>query len=390
MRIPDKPAKPNRPLRIMHLIPSLDPGGAEMMLYRLVSELGPERADHIVYSMCGNGSVGELLRQKGIEVRSLGMNRGTPDLRSILRLWRGMRNWKPDVVQTWMYHANLLGGVVAKLAGGIPLVWSLHHGDLREGPHRRLTMLALRAGAFFSGWLPARIVCCAESTREIHAGMGYRLSRMVVIPNGFDVQFFKPIQDARKVCQERMGIPEESEAAVIAGRFDPQKDHRNFLAAAKLLHKRFPGVLFLMCGKGITADNKDLANMLADAGPAGGVRLLGGRTPEEVAQLMSRSVLTSSAAFGEAFPCVIGEAMACGSVCVVTDVGDSARIVGDSGVVVRPRSPEALADALASVFSMSDAARTRMGLDARRRIELNFSIEKVASMYRNLYLELLR
>jgi glycosyltransferase involved in cell wall biosynthesis len=315
------------------------------------------------------------------------MTQGRPDPRAIFSLDKALRAWSPHVIQTWMYHADLLGGLVGKLLRGTPVVWNVRHNDLQSGVDHWMTLRIAECCGFLSRWIPARIVCCAQSSRRIHARLGYRWSKMAVIPNGFDLEVYRPHPGAGGLCQERFGIPPDRSIVSLVARYHPHKDHVTFFAAAALCAYRYPETLFALCGDGITTSNTELMRLIRQAGLGDRVYLLGRCAPKEIALIMSRSTVVTSSSSSEAFPNVIGEAMACGAVCVVTDVGDSAYIVGDAGISVAPRSPEDLANGWMRVFEMDDQTRGAFGRSARERIEHKFSLPVVASQYEDLYLE---
>jgi glycosyltransferase involved in cell wall biosynthesis len=241
------------------------------------------------------------------------------------------------------------------------------------------------ACARLSHWLPARIVCCSEASRQVHRQRGYPADKMLVITNGFDLATFRPDQGARQSVRQELGIPEDAPLIGLVARFDPQKDHRNFLQAAAKLHAQLPESYFLLCGDDLTWENAELVGWIEPVGIRHRCRLLGTRedTPRLTAAL---DLATTSSAYGEAFPLVIGEAMACGVPCVVTDVGDSAIIVGETGVVVPPRDPQALATGWSQLLlDMSRDERLQLGMAARQRIMERYSMGKIVAQYESLY-----
>jgi glycosyltransferase involved in cell wall biosynthesis len=220
----------------------------------------------------------------------------------------------------------------------------------------------------------------------VHAEFGYVENKMVVIPNGFDLTIFKPEAGTRLSVRQELGISNEALIIGLVGRFDPQKDQYNFVQAAALLHMVLPEVHFLLCGDGISWQNSKLAEWIEKAGIPNNFHLLGRR--EDITRLTTALDIATSSSIGEGFPNVIGEAMACGVPCVVTDVGDSALIVGDTGRVVPPKNPQALAAAWSDLIKMGPEYRRQLGLAARRRIEENYSLPAIVAQYENLYEEL--
>jgi glycosyltransferase involved in cell wall biosynthesis len=371
-------------MKILHVINDLHTGGAEMMLLKLLSVLDREAYEPAVMSLISIGPIGERIRSLGIPVRSLGMRNGVPDLRAVLWLARLIRQERHKLVQTWLYHSDLIGGLAAKLAGGPPVVWNIRNSDLC---YKRMTFLTVRACARLSRWLPARILCCSESAGAFHAAMGYVADKIVHVPNGFDLEAFRPDPAARDAVRRELGIPEAAPLIGLVGRFDPQKDHATFIQAAARLGGLRPDVHFLLCGNRVDWENSELAAEIARAGIRDRCRLLGSRSDMPRIQA-SLDIATSSSACGEAFSNAIGEAMAAGVPCVVTDVGDSAAIVGPTGRVVPTRDPEALVRAWQSLLELAPERRGALGAAARDRIGRHFSLAAIAARYAALYDEI--
>lgn len=367
-------------LRVTHVITSLQVGGAQVMLSRLLAgQAGPAE----VISLTDAGPLAEVLAAQGVRVRALGMRRGVPSPMSALRLAGWLRADRPDLVQTWMYHADLIGGVAARLAG-VPVVWGLHHTDLPAHATKLGTRLTAAACARLSRRVPAAIVCCSQATYDVHAALGYAPDKLTVIPNAFDLDAFQPSATARASVRAELGLDPEALLVGQFGRYHPQKDHRTFLEAAGRLAARLPHVHFLLAGDDVEEANAELAAPMGALGLAGRVHLLGRR--DDVPRLMAAlDVATLSSAFGEGLPMVIGEAMACAVPCVVTDVGDAARVVGDTGVVVPPREPAALADAWEALLSAEPGARRARGEAARQRVADHYHLPAMIARYEALH-----
>ena len=375
-------------LKIAHIITGLNTGGAETMLYKLLSGMDREAFEPLVVSLTDIGPVGEKIRVLEVPVRALGMRRGVPDPRGVWRLAQQLKAERPHLVQTWMYHADLLGVFAARLGGGIPVVWGIHHSNLDPEINKRTTIWTAKVCARLSHRLPVRIVCCSEASRRVHTALGYAGDKMVVIPNGFDLSAFKPDLRAKVGVREELGITQEALLIGLVGRFDPQKDHRNFVAAAARLRSDYPQVHFLLCGDGVNWNNGELAGWIEEAGLRQQFHLLGRR--EDMPRLTAALDIASSSSCGEGFSNVIGEAMACGVPCAVTDVGDSAFIVGETGLVVPPRNPEALAQAWKKLIQMGPEGRQKLGEAARKRILENFNLPDIVASYEALYKEVVR
>ena len=371
-------------IRVMHVITTLGPAGAENMLCEIAGGMDGAKFQNDVVSLTGILDLAERMQAIGVRVRSLGMKAAMPNPLLVVRLARWMREAKPDVVHTWMYHANLVGGLAARLAGGLPVVWGIHHSTLDPRVDKRLTFFVNRACAFLSRRLPARILCCSEASLRIHKRLAYAAEKLEVIPNGFDLEKAKPDPRARLSVRGELGLPTDSPLIAMAARFHPQKDHRNFVRAAARFKRQVPKVHFVLCGFNVTWENPELSEWIDEAGMRDSFHLLGMR--KDVPRLFAAvDIVTTSSISGEAFPIVIGEAMACGTPCVVTNVGDSALIVGDTGEVVAPGDPGALAQGWRRLIEAGPDSRRRLGTAARRRVEEHFALPAIVERYQAVY-----
>lgn len=374
-------------INLVHVITGLNTGGAEIMLYKTAAFADRAKFSVSVVSMLPEGPVAEKLKAIGVPVLSLGMKKGLPNPASVFALRRYLRRGRADIVQTWMYHANLLGGLAARLAG-VPCVWGMHHSNLSPEVNRPRTVAVAKLCGLLSGPLPAKIVCCAQKTLELHADIGYRRDKMLVIPNGFDIRDFHPNPESRAVFREELGLPEDAFLIGMVGRYDPQKDHANFLLAAQYFTETNRDAHFVLCGDGLVPENGELVSKMPPLAKRR-THLLGRRS-DIPAINAALDIASLSSSDGEAFPNVVGEAMACETPCVVTDVGDTAVIVGDTGRVVPPRDARALAGAWGDMYDMSADARIILGKRARARIRDNFEIEEIVGRYEDLYEDVLR
>jgi glycosyltransferase involved in cell wall biosynthesis len=373
-------------VRVLHVISGLDVGGAQTMLAKLLRSTA-SRTEARVVSLTGDGPAADSIRALGVEVVSLEMRRGVPDPRGIVALAREMRRFRPDVVQTWMYHADLVGGLASLMAGRPPVIWGIRNADLDEDTARWTTRQTLRVCALLSGALPARIVSCSERARDFHVARGYRADKMVVIPNGFDLDDFRPDAAARAAVRRELALAPGAPVVGMVARYHPMKDFETFARAAGLASRDLPGLRFVLCGEGVTPDNVELTGWLGRAGVLERTALLGRR--EDVRRILVALDLFTLSSASEGFPNALGEAMACGVPCVVTDAGDARWIVGEAGRVVPVRSPEALAAAWRGVLE-DEAERARAGERARKRVASLFSVSAVAAKFTELYPAVLR
>jgi len=376
----------NKKIKLLHIITGLSTGGAEMMLYKLISKMDRNYFDICIVSLTGIGPVGEKIKKLNISVVAIGMKKGWKGFfgfSEFFRLLRIVKNYKPDAIQTWMYHSDLIGGLVGKLLK-VPVIWNIRQSNLNPKYNKKTTIWTVKICAKFSKVLPKKIICCSYASKDVHSKLGYDENKMVVIPNGFDLNAFLPDRRGGEKVRRELGLNDKTIVIGFAARFDPQKDHKNFFEAAKILHKVYPNVRFLLCGDGISWDNKKLREWIEKSGIKKATHLLGRR--DDMKNIYnSIDIFCCSSSYGEGFPNVIGEAMACEIPCVVTDVGDSAIIVRDTGFVIPPKNPEALAEAMIKMIEIGEGKRRELGKKARDRIKENYSIEKIVKNYEQLY-----
>lgn len=356
------------------------------MLYKVISRMDRQRFQSVVVAMSEKGPIGRKIEVEGSSVIELGMALGRPNAAGPLRFYRLLRKEKPHILQTWLYHADLLGILIGKMASVQRVVWGIRCSEMELNHYRFLTTMTLKMCAVLSG-LPDAVIVNSEEGKRAHLRLGYKPRRTITIPNGFDTMQFHPDPGARARLLSELGIGDESVLIGLIARFDPMKDHENFLRAASLL-KTWENVHFVLAGKGVVPENRDLT-MHMDSRLSGKIHFLGPR--EDIPRIAPGfDIATSSSAYGEGFSNTIGEAMACGVPCVVTDVGDSARIVGDSGVVVEPRNAAALSGAWSRMLEMGREGRKKLGERARARVLENYSIDKVVRQFEEFYEEVMQ
>lgn len=374
-----------KPLRVLFITAGLESGGAEMSLYKMVTRMDPSRFECRVLSLTDMGSVlGEKIQAAGIPIEALGFRRGLPNPLMLMALARRIRTLNPGLVQTWMYHADLIGGVAAKLAGNFPIVWAIHSTDFHPTRTKAQTRWVVRLNSRLSSVLPAKITCCSGAALSVHADLGYARDRLCVIHSGIDTEEFVRDSRARSAFCDELQIDVRTPLVGLMARFDPQKDHETFFHAAGLLAKRQPMARFVLCGSGVTPDNPTLAGWAREAGVADRTHFLGLR--QDIARVTAAlSVATCCSSYGESFSLVLGEAMACGVPCVTTDMEGPVSVVGGLGWVVPRRDPQHLADAWQSALSLSSEERRDWGFRARQSIQARLSLQMTVQQYEAFY-----
>ena len=370
-------------LKVAHVITGLTSGGAEENLYRILDALRPRGVLSTVYSLGDQGVYGSRIAALGVRVRCLEMRAAAPNPLKVLQLASWLRQDRPDVVQTWMYHADLVGGLAARLAVDIPVVWGVRHSSLDPASTKTGTMLIARCCARCSSWLPTSIVCCSNASISSHVALGYSAQKMKLISNGVDPQVFAPNEEARTRLRGELGLAAQTPLSGFVARYHKDKNFPGFARAAGMLAESHPDARFLLCGDGVDHNNHELMRLLGQHGVADRCILLGERG--DIPVVMAGLDVLVSPSLTEGFPNVVAEAMSCGAPCVVTDVGDSALIVGDTGMVVAPNDDEALAQAWMRLLCETPEQRRQRGRQARERIGAEFSIASMVDKYEALF-----
>ena len=380
-------------IKILFVTTGLESGGAEMSLYKLVTRMDRTRFDCSVLSLTNSGPVlGARIAAEGIPLHCLGLRRGAPDPRMVTRLAHWIAQTKPDVVQTWMYHADLIGTLASVLARrpgrNIPVIWSVHCTSLMRGKNKSQTLQVVGLNSKLSHRGPACVLCCSDAALETHRKIGYRADRLQVIASGIDTEEYVPNPAARADVRRELGIPLDAPLIGLSARFDPQKDHETFFRAAARLREVRPDAHFLLWGVNVSPDNPDLTRWAQAAGVLPQTHLLGLR-PDTARLTAALDAATCCSSFGESFALVVGEAMACGVPCVTTAMPGPQALVGDVGWVVPVKDDDALARAWQEMLSLTPPALHTYAENARARIEHLFSLRKTVREYEDFYTHLL-
>lgn len=356
---------------VLHVIPGLGLGGAEAMLTNLATAPG-RRTAPIVVDLLKGGAHAEQLRAAGIPLYEFGVRGPVGFLLALRRLARLIGELRPDVVQGWMYYGDLAAALALGRSGRrgqTRLYWGVRCSDMDVARYGLALRYAVRACRRLSH-LPDAVIANSQAGARVHRALGYRARAFEVIENGIDSGRFRPDAAARSVARKALGIASDASVAILPARVDPMKDHEGFLAALD----RLPDVTALTVGLG--TDRLPARANLIGLGPRGDMAAL----------YNAADLMVLSSAYGEGFSTVLGEAMACGLPAVVTDVGDSARIVGETGTVVPPRDPMALAQAIEAFFAKPAVGRAALGQAARARMVEDFSLERALARFETLYL----
>lgn len=365
-------------MRVLHVITGLGQGGAEGVLFRLLSNK-EAHDEHFVISLGEGGFYKSQIEALGVSVFELGMSGVRGKLVGLVRLFCLFRRLAPDVVQTWMYHADLLGGLVGWFSR-VPVVWGIRQSEVNLRSVSLATYLLCRVNALLSWVVPTLIVNCSKHSINVHSALGYKRSLFRFVPNGY-------VTDVSLVGN-KLSLPDEINSScqfVVghAGRVDPVKNHALFIRSVKESKSSGIPVFGVLVGKG--------TEHLPNAMPGGeeykssGFHFFGAVSDMGPFYRTCDCLILSSD--WEGFPNVVAEAMTYGVPCIVTAVGDAANIVGDTGWVVPVGDQDAMVQAIERAFRefQCPSAWLQRCDAARRRVIENFSIIRMSQNFEEVW-----
>lgn len=364
-------------IKVCHVITCLDQGGAQTMLLKLLAAKEfKENYDPYVFSFMGDGVLGSQIRQMGCKVFSVNTGFNLEILHSIIILAKFLKRESINVVQTWTYHSDLMGGIAAKLAGIKHVFWGVRHANLDWSVNSFSTIFCAYASVFFSYFIPSRIIYCSHLGKVVHERLGYKTNGKV-IPNGFNSSRFHKSELHRSIARSKIGLQTNAMVIGCVGRFHPIKGQKLLLKAFRTLASDYPDLWLVFCGRGV---EEELVGDLSGIDRV--IFLPETRDIEQVYRIFDIFCLPS---LGEAFPNVLAEAMLTENFCVASDVGDVSIILNHNGLVCMPNSVSALCTALRAALCMPEKDRQAMAKAGKDWVNREFSNQKVIDQFNELY-----
>ncbi len=368
-------------MRIVHIINGLGDGGAEHTLYKVCKY--DIKNKHIVISFKKNGKYFSLLKKLGIKVYCLNANFFS--IHKFFFLIKLLRSLKPDIAQTWLVHADLIGSIAARLANIKNVVWNVRYSKIEIGKAKLTTILIIKILAKMSYVLPKLIIIVSKKAKKIYEDIGYDKKKLKFIPNGYDLSSFKIDKNQKIKFKKKIKLRKSIPLIGYVARYDPLKDHLNLLYALSL--NRLKGVEFLCLLVGTNVNkSKILINEIKKLRLNKYVRLLG--PTNNISQVMNSLDIHVQSSLSEGFPNVVAEAMGHKTPCIVTNVGDSNEIVGKTGWIVPPKKPIKLAKIIEIALNEVGTKNWRKRCNnARVRIKEKFSIKQMINSYNEIWIK---
>ncbi|MBV2127801.1 glycosyltransferase [Arsukibacterium indicum] len=365
---------------VIHLITGLGNGGAEGALYRLIEN--DKSSKHIVFSMTSGGKYVEKLQKIGVEVTCLNIKGLISFISGLFALRRAERRVKPVAFQSWMYHADLMISVYALLFFKRNVFWSIRHSTFEKAVTPLSIRVIVKICAFLSSFVPRKIICCSENAKAIHIEKGYKGSKFEFVANGYNFARLTFSEAKRLEFRASLGMQDNDFLIGNVARWHPQKDHQSLLSAFSQFAAGKDNVYLILVGRDMTGDNATLHKLITTYQVEKKVILYG--ESDDIPGVMSGIDLhVMSSSYGEAFPNVVVEAMACETPVIVTDVGDAAAIVGEHGIVTKPENVQQLSAAMAQMFKKSadKASWSTLGRDSKLWVTQEFDISKMINRF---------
>jgi len=373
-------------MKILHIITGLGRGGAETLLYQFC--IHDKEYEHIVISLSGTQDYSLKLRRLNISVHSLNFSNSKISIKGLYKLYKLIRQIKPDIIQTWMIHADMVGGIVGRLAGIKNIFWGVHHSNLTGRKSKNTTRLIIKVNSILSYFIPKKIIYCANSSKKIQESIGFKKSIGVVISNGYNTNIFKNNDTFRKSFRNEHNISDDTFIIGHVGRYSPLKDQTTLIEAFHILEQKGYKFKLVLVGTNLDRNNIDLVSFLNKKELSDKVLLLGRR--DDIPKIMNGIDLFVLSSITEAFPNVLNEAMACGTPCVSTNVGDSSLIIDSTGWVTQKKNQKVLANSITEAYEEKKLKNTlwlKRKLACRDRIVKNFSLEEMIKRYKDIWRE---
>jgi len=371
------------PTCVFHIITGLDCGGAENMLLKLVQASDPKHYRHVVYVLTPAYTLLPAFAEAEVEVRMLNIHGLNGVIQALISVIWDVRKEQPKIVMSWLHHADLFAALVKVLQPQQRIIWNIRCSklDLNDLPRSNIFLVRLLAKLSF---LPNAVITNSLAGKNEHIAVGYKPRQWIFLPNGFDLERFHPDPLGKTETRDALGLTSRDFVIGVVGRYHPMKGYGLLAEAAALIQTQLPSARFVVVGKGLSSDNHDFVNLLQDHNVLPKMQLLGMR--DDIPALMRAFDVLLSTSTSEGFPNVIGEAMASGTPCVSTDVGDCRIIIGNTGFTVAQNTADDIAKAVIQAATIAPEELDKIGIAARKRIEDNYSITKILGSYQNLYI----
>ena len=368
-------------IKILHIISGLNDGGAESLLFNFLCH--SKNNINFVISLKGKGKYGKMIEEKGIKIFYFNFSFNISLISNFIDLIKLIKKINPDVVQTWLYHADLLGGCAAYIANSKNIFWGIHHGSLDKNINKFSTIFVSKINSYLSYFIPKKIIVCADSSKFLHIKNGFSQKKFITIPNGIDIKKFKRSSKKRAFFRNKINIKSDETLYGTVARFHPIKDHITLIKSIFRLKNAGYKFKYLLIGESINNKNKLLNELIKKYGLEEIIILI--EKEENISLVMNAIDLHVLSSKSEALPMVILEAMGCGTPCISTNVGDVKNLIFDKNLVVETSNQLELFNAMRIFSDLDQKNKKKLSISVEKHIKENYSLENMTAKYLNLY-----
>ena len=360
-------------MRILSVIVDLNKGGAEINFYRLNAYFKKQGHDILVICLSKNGFFSKKLNNINIDVLHLNLSLNFNIFKKLYFLFKSIKNFKPDIVQTWMYHSNIIGGILAKIAGVKFINWNIRHGSFKFGSTKLTTIFFIFLNSLFSHFIPNQIVFNSNSSKKFHNNIFFSKKKNFIIHNGIDTNLYKPLNKNNNLLNS-LEISKDLFLIGMFARSSPQKDHLTLIQAVNILinKKNYFNLHCMLIGKSITK-NEIVLNEIVKYKLKKYFTLVDHTDSLiDYYNLLDIHILCSN--YGESFSNSILEAMSCGIPSISTNVGDVTNLINNKNLICEVKNYKSLIKSIDYLIKLKKDKKKwdKIKLEVRNNINQNY------------------
>ena len=368
-------------MKIFHLINSLGAGGAERVLSNLC--INDKNNTHVICTLLGEDEYSYQIKNNSIRVYHLNILKNKLSFLNIFQLYLILKKENPEILQSWLYHSDLIGSIFGTICGIKKIIWNIRHTDISSLNMKNSTKILVRICAIISKFVPNKIIYCSKISLKEHEMIGYNKKKSHLIYNGVDINIFKPTRQNKdkKALKSKKDI---FKIGMVA-RFNHYKNHIGLIDVMKLLELNDIKFHCYLIGKNIDSKNKILVDYIHKLGISNKFSLLGYKdNMPDILNMLDLHILLT---YSESFPNVIAEAMSCGVPCISSNEGEAKKIISKNGYILKGNNKKEVFDKIIQIINIkkNNSEWVKLKRNCKMHIEKNFSLQLMIDNYNRLW-----